>query len=134
MTYEKWSSTDKLIFHGALLDSSPDPELEIRSSGKASHLITDDADLASVKLNGTEYALNKQGLNVVLFGPRYGRLRSSCVVFQDSDYIVNREGETIDYMDRVLADRSGSYRLLLSEGAGREQAVELQLSSLLFSA
>ncbi len=128
VTYEKWSSTDKLIFHGALLDSSPDPELEIRSSGKASHLITDDTDLACVKLNGTEYALNKQGLNVVLFGPRHGRLRSSCVVFQDSDYIVNREGETIDYMDRVLADRSGSYRLLLSEGAGREQAVELQFS------
>ena len=125
VTYEKWNSKDKIFFHGALLDGNSDPELEICSSGKASHLITDGIDLATVKRNGVNCAQNIQGLNVVLFGPRQGRLRSSCVLFNDSEYIVQGADEKIDYMSRILADRSGAYNLLLSDENESEQAVEL---------
>ena len=128
VTYEKWSKDTALILHEPLLEGSDDPQMEIRSSGKASHVITALKDLATVMIHGDNCTLDQQGLNIVLLDIKSGKLQSSSVLFNENEYIIQSENEKIDTMDRLLSDQSGTYNMMFTASDNIQQEQSEQIS------
>lgn len=92
---ETWSD-DKLKYNKTLKPGDIVKTVQIGSTGKKSRLVTD-AGLASVVLDGAEYALNQQGLNMVVMDQETGQVISRSVHFNSDSWLVNDESYEFDF-------------------------------------
>ena len=125
VVFEKWSK-DKIDYKGFLLENEEGPQIEVTSSGKPSHLISDQGNFATAVADGRNYALDIQGMDIVVFDAVSGGLVSSSVHFNDSDWIIQGPEEKTDYLERVLADHSCTYRYISQIDENDEQSIVLK--------
>ena len=123
--YECWSE-QKLTYTTSISDGSADRMVELYSSGKSSHLVTDLSGLGYIKVDGKEYSLDQQGLSIAVLDLESHNIISAATILNANEWLTEKEGYGVDYWKDLSVDGRELAQIPTSDSSEFPQNVHVE--------